>query len=117
MIVISVLMILMTIGIAHYERTIQRAREATLKSDLKVMRDAIQDYTQDKEAAPNSLDDLVSEHYIAKIPADPVTGAQDWVPDTCDVMLSIDQTSMGICDVHAGTDQVSPFEGTPYNSW
>ncbi|HUJ31773.1 MAG TPA: type II secretion system protein [Candidatus Acidoferrum sp.] len=117
MIVISIILILMTIGIGHYERTILRAREATLRSDLKVLRDAIQNYTGDKEAAPNSLDDLVTEHYIAKIPDDPITGAPDWVPQNCDVMLSVDQTSLGICDVHAGSDAISPFENTPYSSW
>lgn len=117
MVVMTIIVILATVGIGHYERTIVRAREAALKSDLKDMRRAIQDYTQDKEAAPNSLDDLVSEHYIDRVPPDPVTGSPDWVTENCDLLLSPDQSSTGICDVHSGSDKVSPFESTPYSSW
>jgi general secretion pathway protein G len=117
MVVMAILVVLMTIGIAHYERTILRGKEAALKVDLKDMREAIQNYTQDKDAAPNSLDDLVTEHYIARVPPDPITNALDWTTENCDLLLSPDQTSTGICDVHAGSDEVSPFESTPYSSW
>ena len=117
MIVITIIMILITIGIGHYERTIQRSREAVLKSDLQTMRRAIDNYTMDKEAAPNSLDDLVTEHYIDRVPPDPVTGANDWVTENCDLLLNPDQSSTGICNVHSGSDKVSPFENTPYSSW
>lgn len=117
MVVMAVLIILMTIGIAHYERTIVRSKEAALKVDLRDLREAIQNYTEDKEAAPNSLDDLVTEHYIAHVPTDPITGQPDWTTENCDLLMSTDQTSTGICDVHAGTDGVSPFESTPYSSW
>ena len=117
MIVVTIIAILATIGIGHYERSIQRSHEAVLKSDLRTMRQAIQDYTEDKEAAPNSLDDLVTEHYIDRVPPDPVTGAADWVTENCDLLLSPDQSTTGICDVHSGSDKVSPFENTAYSSW
>ena len=117
MVVMAIIVVLMTIGITHYERTVLRSREAALKVDLRDMREAINNYTQDKDAAPNALDDLVTEHYISRVPADPVTGQMDWTTETCDLLLSPDQASTGICDVHAGTDQVSPFENTPYSSW
>jgi general secretion pathway protein G len=117
MVVMAIIVVLMTIGIAHYERTILRSKEAALKVDLKDMREAIQNYTQDKDAAPNSLDDLVTEHYIARVPPDPITNAPDWTTENCDLLLSPDQSSTGICDVHAGTEGVSPFENTPYSSW
>lgn len=117
MVVMAIIVVLMTIGITRYERTVLRSRETALKVDLRDMREAINDYTRDKDAAPNSLDDLVSEHYIARVPADPVTGQSDWTTENCDLLLSPDQGSTGICDVHAGTDQVSPFESTPYSSW
>ena len=117
MVVMAIIVVLMTIGISHYERTVLRSREAALKVDLRDMREAINNYTNDKEAAPNSLDDLVSEHYISRVPADPVTGQSDWTTENCDLLLSPDQGSTGICDVHAGSEQVSPFENTPYSSW
>jgi len=117
MIVITIIMILATIGIGHYEQSVLRSKEAVLKSDLQTFRKAIQDYTLDKEAAPNSLDDLVTEHYIDRIPPDPVTDQPDWVTENCDLLLSPDQSSTGICNVHSGSDKTSPFENTPYNSW
>ena len=117
MVVMAIIVVLMTIGITHYERTVLRSREAALKTDLRDMREAIQNYTNDKDAAPNSLDDLVSDHYISRVPADPISGQPDWTTENCDLLLSPDQGSTGICDVHAGSDQVSPFENTPYSSW
>jgi general secretion pathway protein G len=117
MIVMAIIVVLATIGISHYERTIVRSKEAALKTDLRDMREAIQNYTMDKEAAPTSLDALVTEHYIARIPPDPITGTPEWNTDNCDLLLSTDQTATGICDVHSTSDQVSPFENTPYSSW
>ena len=80
MIVIAIILILATIGVGRYQVSFEKAKEATLQQDLFVMRKAIQDYTLDKEAAPNSLDDLVTEHYIGEIPNDPMTGKPDWTP-------------------------------------
>jgi general secretion pathway protein G len=88
-----------------------------LHTDLKVMRDAIQHYTEDKEMAPSSLDDLVSAHYIQQIPSDPMTNAKDWVTSSEDFDLSPEQSSSGITDVHSASDAISPFENDPYSSW
>lgn len=119
MIVCAIILILATIAVGRYQAAYERAKETALRSDLHVLREAIQNYTKDKEAAPNSLDDLVTEHYIGKIPNDPFTGKPDWTPDSssCDSVLSPDQSGGGICDVHSASDTVSPFEGTPYSSW
>jgi general secretion pathway protein G len=117
MCVIAIILILATISAGHYEKSVVRAKETTLHTDLKVMRDAIQHYTEDKEAAPSSLDDLVSAHYIQQIPNDPMTNAKDWVTTSEDFDLSPEQSSSGITDVHSASDTVSPFENTPYSSW
>jgi general secretion pathway protein G len=117
MIVMAIIVVLATIAVGQYQKTLQRSREAVLKTDLRDMREAIQNYTRDKEAAPDSLDDLVTEQYLARIPPDPVTGKPDWTPENCDTLLSPDQTGTGICDVHSSSDAVSPFENTPYSSW
>jgi general secretion pathway protein G len=119
MIVVAIILILASIAVGRYQVSYERAKEATLKTDLRVLRQAIQDYTTDKEAAPNSLDDLVSEHYISKIPTDPETGNPDWVVDSsnCDAVMSPDQLSGGICDVHSASDAISPFENSAYSSW
>src|ERR1700684_2457785 len=117
MCVIAIILILATISAGHYEKSVVRAKETTLHTDLKVMRDAIQHYTEDKEMAPSSLEDLVSAHYIQQIPSDPMTNAKDWVTSSEEFDLSPEQSSSGITDVHSASDTVSPFENTPYSSW
>ncbi|MGA8144630.1 MAG: type II secretion system protein [Candidatus Acidiferrales bacterium] len=117
MVVMSIIVILMSLATVHYQNAILRSREAVLKSDLRVMNNAIQDFTRDKEAAPQSLDDLVSGQYLSAIPVDPITRRKDWVTENCDTLLDPDQSAVGICSVHSASDAVSPFENTPYSTW
>lgn len=119
MIVIAIIMILVGIASGMYLRSVTRAKEATLKSDLRAMRDAIDKYTMDKESAPQSLEDLTNSQtpYLREIPVDPITRQRDWRVETGDVALTPNQTNTGIVDVHSNSDEVSPFEGTPYSSW
>ena len=119
MVVIAIIAILVGIAAGAYVRSVQRAREATLKSDLTVMRQAIDHYTLDKEAAPQSLEDLVNpqSQYLREIPTDPITNSKDWHVDFGDTVMSPDQSTTGIVDVHSNSDRVSPFTGTPYNTW
>ena len=119
MVVIAIIAILVGIAAGAYVRSVQRAREATLKSDLTVMRQAIDHYTLDKEAAPQSLEDLVNpqSQYLREIPVDPITNSKDWHVDFGDTVMSPDQSTTGIVDVHSNSDRVSPFTGTPYNTW
>jgi general secretion pathway protein G len=117
MVVIAIIMIIATIATANYRQSVLRAKETTLHTDLKVMRDAIQHYTEDKETAPSSLDDLVTAHYIQQIPTDPMTGAKDWNTMSEDLDVSPEQSGSGITDVHSASDKVSPFENDAYSSW
>jgi general secretion pathway protein G len=117
MIVMAIILILATLGAARYEQSIIRAHEAALKHDLFVMRNAIQQYTLDKEAGPTSLDDLVSAGYLREVPRDPLTRQKDWTTSSDDFLASPDQTTTGITDVHSSSDAISSFEGTPYSSW
>src|SRR5580658_4613563 len=111
------IVILATMSSVRYEQSVVQAHEAALRQDLFVMRQAIQNYTLDKEAAPSSLDDLHQSQYIGEVPTDPITHQQDWVTQTCDDVLSPDQVPGGICDVHSASDSVSPLSGKPYNSF
>ena len=117
MIVITIIFILLGMAAGNYQRSLVRSREAALKNDLFVMRQSIQQYTVDKENGPQSLDDLVSSGYLREVPQDPITHAADWHVDFGDVLLSVDETTPGITDVHSSSDAVSPFENTPYSSW
>jgi len=117
LVVITIVLILMGMAVGRYENSVKRSREAALKQDLFVMRNAIQQYTLDKEAAPSSLDDLVTAKYMSGIPTDPITRAKDWKTDSEQVLLDPAQTSSGITDVHSSSADTSPFESTPYNTW
>jgi general secretion pathway protein G len=117
MIVISMILILVSIAIPLYQQSIRRAREAVLRDDLFTMRSAIDQFTLDKQRAPQSLDDLVQAGYLREVPLDPMTSTRDsWVVVSEDVMQSIDQTQPGITDVHSGSDQ-SALDGSAYSSW
>src|SRR5260370_32204915 len=113
MIVITIILILLAMAAGRYDRAVMRSREAVLKQDLQEMRKAIDSYTLDKEAAPQSLDDLVQAAYLREVPIDPITRVKDWVPQFDSVVMSPEQTTTGIVDVHSNSGNVSSFEGTP----
>ena len=117
MIVMAIIAILATIAIPIYVRTLQRAKEATLKEDLHTMRTAIDSYTVDKEKAPESLDDLVQAGYLKSIPVDPVTSSSEtWITSQSDILTDINETQGGLDDVHSGS-QALASDGTSYNTW
>jgi general secretion pathway protein G len=116
MIVITIILILIGIASGMYMKSVQHAREAALHSDLRTMRDAIDNYTMDKQQAPQSLEDLVEGHYLREVPTDPITRQKDWVLHFGDTVLTPEQSTVGLDDVHAGTDQMSS-EGTAYSTW
>jgi general secretion pathway protein G len=117
MVVITIIGILLGIAAPMYTRSIQNAKEAALRQNLYTIRNAIDQYTLDKQKAPQSLDDLVQAGYLKVIPKDPVTNATDtWKTDMEDSMMSVDQTQPGISDVHSGSDQQGS-DGTVYSTW
>jgi len=117
MIVMLIIGVLMAIAVPKYERSVQIAREAVLKEDLRTMRGAIDSYTVDKQKGPTALDDLVSAGYLKSIPVDPITRRSDtWLTTEDPAMYDLDQTDPGITNVHSGA-QDSSVDGTSYSSW
>ena len=117
MVVMLIIAILAAIAIPAYVASIRAAREAVLKEDLHVMRDAIDSYTNDKNKAPQTLEDLVTGGYLKKVPIDPVTHSDStWVPTMDDTLQNVDQTDPGMTDVHSGSDQAGS-DGQPYSTW
>jgi len=117
MVVMAVILLLLTIAIPSYMKSIQRAKEAVLKEDLHTMRTAIDQYTVDKEKAPQGLDDLVQAGYMKSIPMDPMTSRTDtWMVSESDTMTNISETQGGIDDVKSGA-QALGMDGTSYNTW
>ena len=117
MVVITIVVILITMAIPIYNRTIIRAKESVLKNNLFTLRTVIDNYTYDKQKAPQSLQDLVSEGYLREIPIDPMTGSnQTWKTIMEDASQSVNQSEPGIFDVKSGSDKIS-LDGTLYSDW
>jgi general secretion pathway protein G len=116
MIVISIIMILMAIAVPVYNQSIIQAREAVLRQNLSTLRNVIQQYTLDKQKAPQSLDDLVTGGYLRQIPIDPMTRLPNWEVVQEDVLMAVDQQDPGITDVHSASSATAS-DGTAYSTW
>ncbi|MGD0619573.1 MAG: type II secretion system protein [Bryobacteraceae bacterium] len=77
MIVMAIIAILISIAVPIYNHVITRSRESVLRSNLFTMRSMIDEYTYDKQKAPQTLDDLVSDGYLREVPMDPMTNSKD----------------------------------------
>ena len=116
-VVITIIVILITMAIPIYNNTIKRSKETVLKQNLFTLRTVIDNYTFDKQKAPQSLQDLVSEGYLRTVPNDPMTGTnQTWRTIQEDAVQSVNQSEPGIFDVKSGSDKMG-LDGTPYAEW
>src|SRR6185436_5301212 len=115
MIVISVIIILASITLPQYQKTIMHTRETVLKDDLRKMRSLIDQYAADKGRLPQSLDELVSSGYMREVPIDPFTGQKDWAITTGEDPNS-SEGEQGMTDVHSASAETST-EGTAYSEW
>ena len=115
MIVISIIIILAAVILPQYQKTITATREAVLRDDLTKMRMLIDQFAADKGRLPQSLDELVTEHYMREVPVDPFTSQKEWAITTGEDPSSIDGQS-GMTDIHSTSGEVST-EGTPYSEW
>lgn len=115
MIVIAIIIILASIILPQYRKTITQTQEAVLRDDLFKMRSLIDQFAADKGRLPQSLEELVSEGYIRDVPVDPVTGQKDWTITTGDDPNSTEGQT-GMVDIHSASTDASS-EGTPYSEW
>lgn len=115
MIVISVIIILASITLPQYQKTIMHTRETVLKDDLRNMRSLLDQFAADKGRLPQSLDELVSDGYMREVPIDPFTGQKDWAVTTGEDPNS-SEGAQGVTDVHSASAETST-EGTPYSEW
>jgi general secretion pathway protein G len=117
MMVVTVILILAAISTPFYRTAVIRAREAVLREHLFTLRNLINEFTRDNVRAPLSLDENVKKGYLGRVPTDPFTGSNEtWVETKEDEALSHNQKTLGIVDVHSGSEETS-LEGTPYNTW
>ncbi|HEY1637893.1 MAG TPA: prepilin-type N-terminal cleavage/methylation domain-containing protein, partial [Rhizomicrobium sp.] len=78
MVVITLIVILITIAIPIYQKSMIRAKEAVLRNNLSTIRQVVDNYTYDKEKAPQTLDDLVTDGYLKRVPLDPIANTDQW---------------------------------------
>jgi general secretion pathway protein G len=117
MVVIAVILLLITMAIPIYQKTIIRAKESVLKNNLFTMRTVIDNYSYDKMKAPQSLQDLVSEGYLKDVPMDPMTASNStWKIIMEDASQALNQSDPGIFDVRSGSDKTS-LDGSAYADW
>lgn len=99
LVVMAIIATLLTVAAPRYFNQTDRAKEAVLRQDLAVMRDAIDKYYGDAGVYPESLDALVSGKYLRRIPADPLTGSEDtWL-----VVPPADPAQGAVFDVKSGS--------------
>ena len=124
-IVVAIIGILATIALPRMKDAPRRAAEAVLKADLRAMRDVIDQYYGDKGHYPPSLEALVDENYLRKVPVDPITrSAETWIPifeelDPDELPAETDlpeDGQPGIIDVISGAEGFA-LNGTAYEEW
>src|SRR5262244_853913 len=104
MVVLSIIMILSSLALVQYRNSIRTAKEAALKSDLFLMRDAIDQYYADKAKYPDSIQSLVSEGYLRAVPKDPFTQSSDtWQTTQATPLPGSSSADAGIYDVKSGS--------------
>ena len=117
LVVLSLISVLAAMGMVQYRNSVRSAQEAVLKQDLFRMRDAIDQYYADKNKYPASLDALVSEGYLRKIPEDPITRSVDtWQTVPAEPDPANPTVEPGIYDVKSGA-QGTALNGSNYSDW
>jgi general secretion pathway protein G len=114
--VVALIGILVAIALPNYRVAIIQSKEAVLKENLYRLRDLIDQYYVDKGQYPPSLETLVEESYLRKLPADPFTQSTDWTPVYSEPDPDRPAEQPGVYDVKSASELVS-LTGTPYNEW
>jgi general secretion pathway protein G len=115
MITMFIIIILLSVALPTYQKSVQQARETVLKENLFQIRRAIDQYTADKGKLPQSLDDLVTSEYLREKPIDPVTEKAEWTEITGEDTNS-NEGEQGLKDVKS-TAEGEDDEGKRYEEY
>ena len=117
MVVISLIVILASMGLVQYRNSVTHSKEAVLKEDLFRIRDAIDQYYADKNQYPATLEALVTDGYIRTVPKDPFTQSEaTWQTVPAEPNPNNPIAEPGVYDVKSGSDQTA-LDGTRYAEW
>jgi len=117
-VVFTMIGILVGLALPEYKNAVKKAKESALKDDLFQFRKLIDQYFSDKGKYPASLQALVDEGYLRKIPADPITTQTDWSEVAEQPKADELEPGMiyGIVDVHSASE-AKALDGTVFNTW
>jgi general secretion pathway protein G len=117
MVVMALIALLAGLAMANYRNAVRVSQEAVLRENLFRMRDAIDQYYADKNKYPASLDALVTDGYLRRIPEDPITRSADtWQIINAEPDPANPNADLGVFDVKSGSSDAS-LAGTPYSEW
>jgi general secretion pathway protein G len=117
MVVMAIISVMIAIAVPIYQKSIIRAKESVLRSNLFTIRNMIDEYTVDKQKAPESLQELVTDGYLRQVPQDPMTGSSDtWKIIMEETAVGGPNSSPGIFDIRSGSDKKG-LDGTDYADW
>lgn len=117
MVVMAIVLVVISVAVPLYNKSVLRAKESVLRQNLFTIRTVIDEFTYDKQKAPQTLEDLVKEGYLRQVPVDPITGSNSsWKIIMEESGNSVSQSEPGIWDVKSASEKKS-LEGTPYSEW
>src|SRR3954453_21295756 len=115
MIAMFIMIILLSVAVPTYQRSVQHARELVLKENFWQMRRAIDQYTADKGKLPKSIEDLVGEKNLHENPIHPIRSEFEWDEIQGEDPNSQDAES-GLKDVKSLAEGVDS-EGVEYSKY
>ena len=112
MVVMAIVLVILSVAVPLYNKSVIRARETVLHQNLATMRAVIDEYTYDKQKAPQNLEDIVREGYLRQVPMDPMAGNNtSWKIIMEEAAASVSQAEPGIFDLRSSSEKIS-LEGT-----
>ena len=111
-VVLAIIATLLTLALPRYFSSLDRSKEVVLKENLYQVRDAIGKYYGDKGKYPESLESLVTDKYLRRLPTDPITeSTTTWV-----IVPPEEPLKGGVYDIKSGA-QGKALDGTDFTNW
>ncbi len=112
LVVMVIIATLLTIAVPRYFSSVEKSKEAVLRQDLALMREALDKFYGDNGKYPDVLDDLVSKKYLRSLPPDPITGSsKTWL------VIAPDRPDKGaVYDIRSGAPGKAR-DGSEYGGW
>ena len=114
-VVVTIMGVLVSIALPNYRNSVLQAKEAVLRENLYRLRDLIDQYQSDKGRYPETLESLVRDGYLRKVPPDPMS-PEPWVEIPPETDSSSSEALTGVYDVKSSSSQVG-MNGVAYSEW